>query len=637
MTHNDIEPVAKLGLSLASSLQVHSEANRRARQRLPKLINLINSTALTLTKVDLLIQENADALTKLCLEDIASLTATCEKIYIGILIMLVRQTENVVGDKEINEIPREETGKYLYCIAHTNVWRLESWEWLEVQLRYFRHRLTQIKFELMLRYLLGSIAQHQMRAHTRVPGSFETEYTIRLLAEQVARQRASHYKYWSKKVAKWTIIPPPLPSSNVSLTDVNSTCTVSSTPTIALDTKVEEIKPVETMPITQTPALELSKDTEVSADTTAETTSKPTQIDQEPIKEHGSSLITATRNWIKRILMPGSHDEWKDQDLEVWQIDLGAHFTSVPSKTFKRLELDDKHVRSALSQVTSKSRWRKRPELLEQYDSLDQRVRQRIDEGVDAAKQSSSRERTWIAMSIASPPIKHLNGRRSEAAIQADASISLFFRLGDEVEPIHVLEPYWGRKFTFPYEAYKDLNLLHKRVSSLKLGLATASIMKEGKFVFCTDDGTVILHEAWESLRRPGMTLNIRLVGVPIPPGWPGSVSNPQGRIPPKFIRPMNIGPSGNLPPASTTTSDSSSAYTCASPTMKQIHGEMEELLRLSDSWSPEPDTIGTGLGRLLRLWTNALDPHVNVTEDSESEWTCSTGDSDYSSGSTSD
>ncbi|KAL7755872.1 hypothetical protein ACKLNR_014399 [Fusarium oxysporum f. sp. zingiberi] len=609
MAHNGIKPVAKLGLSLASSLQVHSEANRRARQSLPKLINLINSTALTLTKVDDLIQENADAFTKLCLEDITRLTATCEKIYIGILIMLVRQTESVVGDKEINEIPREETGKYLYCIAHTNVWRYESWELLELQLR----------------------------AHTRVPGSFETEYTIRQLAEQMASQRASHYKYWSKKVAKWTIITPPLPCSNVSLTDVNSTCTVSSTPTIALDTKVEEIKPVETMPVTQTPALELSKDTEVSADTTAETTSKPTQIDQEPIKEHGSSLITATRNWIKRIFMPGSHDEWKDQDLEVWQIDLGAHLNSVPSKTFKRLELDDKHVRSALSQVTSKSRWRKRPGLLEQYDSLDQRVRQRIDEGVDAAKQSSSRERTWIAMSIASPPIKHLNGRRSEAAIQADASISLFFRLGDEVEPIHVLEPYWGRKLTFPYEAYKDLNLLHKRVSSLNLGLATASIMKEGKFVFCTDDGTVILHEAWESLRRPGMTLNTRLVGVPIPPGWPVSVSNTQGRIPPKFIRPMNIGPSGNLPPASTTTSDSSSAYTCASPTMKQIHGEMEELLRLSDSWSPEPDTIGTGLGRLLRLWTNALDPHVNVTEDSESEWTCSTGDSDYSSGSTSD
>ncbi|EXL90798.1 hypothetical protein NOF04DRAFT_19456 [Fusarium oxysporum II5] len=634
MAHNDIEAVAKLGLSLASSLQVHSEANRRARQTLPKLINLINSTALTLTKVGHLIQENEDALTKLCLEDIASLAATCEKIYIGVLIMLVRQTENVVGDKEINEIPREETGKYLYCIAHTSVWRLESWEWLEVQLRYFRHRLTQIKFELMLRYLLGSIAQHQMRALTRVPGSFETEYTIRMLAGQVASQRASHYKYWSKKVAKWTIITPPLPSSNVSLTDVNSTCTVSSTPTIALDTKVEEIKPVETMPVTQTPALELSKDTEVSPDTTAETTSKPTQIDQKSIKEHGSSLITATRNWIKRILVPGSHDEWKGQDLEVWQIDLGAHLNSVPSKTFKRLELDDKHVRSALSQVTSKSRWRKRPELLEQYDSLDQRVRQRIDEGVDAAKQSSSRERTWIAMSIASPPFKHRNGRRSEAAIQADASISLFFRLGDEVEPIHVFEPYSGKKLTFPYEAYKDLNLLHKRLSSLNLGFTTASIMKEGKYVFCTDDGTVILHEAWESLRRPGMTLNIQLVGVPIPPGWP--VSNPQGRIPPRIIRPMNIGPSGNLPSANTTTSDSSSAYTCASPTMKQIHGEMEELLRLSDSWSPDPDTIGTGLGRLLGLWTNAPDPHVNVTEDSESEWSCSTGDSDYSSGSVS-
>ncbi|KAF4435174.1 hypothetical protein FACUT_7362 [Fusarium acutatum] len=633
MAHNDIEPVAKLGLSLASSLQVHSEANRRARQRLPKLINLINSTALTLIKVDDVIQENADAFTKLCLEDINSLAATCEKIYIGILIILVRQTENVVGDKEINEIPREETGKYLHCVAHTSVWRYESWELLEVQLRYFRHRLTQIKFELMLRYLLGSVAQHQMRAQTRVPGSFDTENTIQHMAGQVASQRASHYKYWSKKVTKWTIIAPPLPSSNVSITDVNSTCTVSSTPTVAVDTKVEEIKPVETTPITQTPTLELTKDTGESADTSPETTSKPTQIDQEPAKEHSSGLMVAARNWIKRNLVPGLHDEWKHQDLEVWQIDLGAHFNSnsTPSKTFKRLELDDKHVRSALLKATSKCRWIKRAELLEQYDSLDQCVRQRIDEAIDAAKQSSSRERTWIAMSITSPSFKI----RSEAAVQADASISLFFRLGDEVEPIHVFEPHSGRKLTFPYASCKDLDLLRKRLSSLSLGYPATSILKDGKYMFCNDDGTVILHEAWESLRRPGMTLNVHNIGAPIPPGWPGCgprTFNRPGMMPPNITRPTMTIPGGNRPPTSTTTSDSSSTHSCASLTMKQVHSEMEEMLRLSDSWSPDPDTMGTSLGRLLGLWTNALDPHVNATEDSGSEWSCSTGDSDSSS-----
>jgi hypothetical protein len=65
---------------------------------------------------------------------------------------------------------------------------------------------------------------------------------------------------------------------------------------------------------------------------------------------------------------------------------------------------------------------------------------------------------------------------------------------------------------------------------------------------------------------------------------------------------------------------------------MTQVHSDMEELLQLSDSWSPDLDTMGAGLGRLLGLWTNALDPHVDVTEDSESEWSCSsTGDSDYS------
>ncbi|KAF5585030.1 hypothetical protein FPCIR_8463 [Fusarium pseudocircinatum] len=629
MAHNDIEPIAKLGLRLASSLQVHSEANRRAGQRLPQLINLINQTALTLTKINDLIQENGDALTKPCLEDISSLTALCEKIYIGILIILVRQTESVVGDKELNEIPREDTGKYLDCIAHTNVSRYESWEALELQLRYFRHRLTQVKFELMLRYLLGSIAQHQMRTHTRVAGSFETENTIRELAQQVASQRASHYKYWSKKVAKWTIVAPSLPSSSVSVTEVNSVCSAPSTHTIEPDTKDEETKPVESLPTTQTPAPELSKETEVSADTTTETSSKPTQIDQEPIKEPGSSLMTATKNWFKRILMPGSHDEWKDQDLEVWQIDLGANFNSVPSKTFKRLDVDDKHVRSALSQATSKSRWRKRPGLLEQYDSLDQRVRQRIDEAIGAAQQSSPRERTWIAMSMANPSFKN----RSETTVHADASISLFFRLGDEVEPIHVFEPSSGKRLTFSYALCKDLSLLRQKLSCIDLGYPARSIFKEGKYMFCTDDGTFISDEAWESLRRPGMTLNVHNIGTIIPPGWPTygpGASNRPGMMPPNITRPTTM-PAPNRPSTITTTSDSSSAHTPPFPTMKRCHGEMEELLRLSDSWSPDPDTISTGLGRLLGLWTNALDPHINVTEDSESEWSCSTADSDYS------
>ncbi|RKL37938.1 hypothetical protein BFJ72_g7398 [Fusarium proliferatum] len=631
MAHNDIEPVAKLGLNLASSLQIESEANHRAQLVLPKLINLINSTALTLTKIDNLIQESADALTTLCLEDIAGLTATCEKIYTGILIMLVRQTESIVGDKEIKEISREETGKYLDCIAHTSVWSDEAWERLELQLRYFRHRLTQIKFELMLRYLLGTIAQGQMRAETRLPGSFETEYTIRQLAKMVDRQRASHYKFWSKKVAKWTIIAPPPDSSNVSIADVKSTCTISSTPTIAVETKTEVVNTVETVLTSQTPGSELLKNTEVLADIGPEATSKATQIDQEPAKEHGSSLLTTTRNWIKRILMPGSHDEWKDQDLEVWQIDLGAHFNSksTPAQTFKRLELDDKHVRSALSQATSKSRWRKRPGLLEQYDALDQRVRQRIDDGIDAAKQSSARERTWIAMSITSSPSK----TRSEAAIQAHASISLFFRLGDEVEPIQVFEPYSGKRFTFPYASCKDINSLRTTLSSINLGHPATFILKDGKYVFCDEDGTVILAEAWESLRRPGMTLSIQNCGVPMPPGFSGpSPFHPPG-IRPNMSRPMNIGPSSISSSTSTATSDSSSTRSCAPPTMKRIHSEMEELLHLSDSWSPDPNTMGTGLGRLLGLWTNALDPHVDVREDSDSEWSCSsTGDSDYSS-----
>lgn len=58
-------------------------------------------------------------------------------------------------------------------------------------------------------------------------------------------------------------------------------------------------------------------------------------------------------------------------------------------------------------------------------------------------------------MSTASPPLKN----RYEAVVQTDASICLFFRLGDEVEPIHVVELHTGKRLTFPYASCKDLDV----------------------------------------------------------------------------------------------------------------------------------------------------------------------------------
>ncbi|KAM0554853.1 hypothetical protein ACHAPJ_006588 [Fusarium lateritium] len=163
MTDKNTVTVDELGVKLASSLQVHSEACRKARRRLPKLVSLVNSTALTLRQIRELIEQNQDVYKQACLSDIDSLTVKCRKIYEGILILMARRTQSVSGDEDITDMPVEKVDELLSCLANMSVWRTKSWNWLEPRLKICEQELKQIKFELVLRYLLGSIAQLQMQ------------------------------------------------------------------------------------------------------------------------------------------------------------------------------------------------------------------------------------------------------------------------------------------------------------------------------------------------------------------------------------------------------------------------------------------------------------------------------------------
>lgn len=206
-----------------------------------------------------------------------------------------------------------------------------------------------------------------------------------------------------------------------------------------------DVKPVEVVIPTEVKAPEPTSGGEVAAEANGDE-----QVDK-TIEKDEQSLARAFKSWLKRLLLPDT-DEWKDQDIEVWQVDISLQYSGSSSKGHRKLNIDDRQIRSSLAQVTSHRRWRKRPELIDQYGALDERVRQRIDKAIDTAKQSNSRETTWIAMSITDDPFK------TRAVIQPEASISLFFRLGQEVEPIYILDME-RRKVPFPYASCATLEV----------------------------------------------------------------------------------------------------------------------------------------------------------------------------------
>ena len=108
----------------------------------------------------------------------------------------------------------------------------------------------------------------------------------------------------------------------------------------------------------------------------------------------------------------------------------------------------------------------------------------------------------------------------------------------------------------------------------------------------------VITTENWNAVRRPGMTLELKL-----------------GPAPPRYF--------GRIPNVVTGR---------RAPTIKgEVYQEVNKLLKLSRSWTPDAESLkGSGIGHLLRLWTNAIDPDNGDDSDDSSirSWS-SSGSSD--------
>lgn len=166
-----------------------------------------------------------------------------------------------------------------------------------------------------------------------------------------------------------------------------------------------------------------------------DTTSSPTGTTS------SNGILRFIPNWAHDIFSRDRYDDQKSDKLEAFLLELPAR-TDLKSKlALTRLEIEHTHVKAALS-ATMPRRWRRgRPQMWEQYKGFDPRVRHEIHHAITLAKQWNNQSRTWIATEFM---------QSSELNQQESVHVVLFFRLGDEVEPVSL--DAGSRKFILPYE-----------------------------------------------------------------------------------------------------------------------------------------------------------------------------------------
>ncbi|KAF5712615.1 hypothetical protein FMUND_8362 [Fusarium mundagurra] len=578
MADHSLDAVAQLGTSLASKLNLHSEGCRKSRQRLPKLVSLVNSTASTIRQIHELMQQNDKIFTEECVKDIHSLAAKCRAIYVGVLTLITKKTQSVSGDKDAKTLSAEQIEELLACLANMSVWRTKAWNWLEPRFRICRQELKQVKFELVLRYLLGSIARLQMETMIRSPGAWENENSLRCFAENVAERRVMFYKSYNRRRAAYN--KPPSPKA--SFDDVRSVYSTSTTSTAVLPSRVTVIDGDSFDDKVKTETLDTSKE---SSEVTVENTIQNKESDTSP------------QNWFRRLFSSSPKKDWKNEDIMAFVLDM-----SHANKLITRLELDDEELKANLSKLTSSRLFKRRPNLVEQYSALDQNVRQDVDNAIIVAKRKSTREMTLVAMVAKKSDSQKAADKGSGFHYAPDLNVTLYFKLGAEFEPIYLIDQ--DRRLELPYTSCATYKMMRDLLTQANwAGPAIAHQVMVGRYELCTQDGLAVMLGTWDSIRRPGMTLTIKIWPPPNPPGPP---------------RPP---PMGYVPPVKKYREE-----------MKETYREMVELLGLSEGCVPDQETVKSGLGDLLRLWTNAIDPHTEDCSDCASFMMgYSSSSSDYS------
>ncbi|PCD29945.1 hypothetical protein FGRA07_10559 [Fusarium graminearum] len=599
MADLNILDIAQLGANLSSSLDLQAETCRKSRTKgIPKLLSLVNSTSSTLRKLHELSHQAPDAFTEVCINDINGLATKCRVLYEGILVLLVNRDEQHDENKEIGRMNNEQVESLLSSLTNKSFSNYKIWEWLDPRLKICQQELQQVKYELMMRVLLGSIAQFQLSTNTRSHGDWERERSMRLSAENMAKRRGTYHKKFKEKRDRWTKKDTPSSSARTSTEEKRSVTTDSSSVTAAPTSVQDKAIPDEDK------SRDVGKDVSSKVSNVSDTIN-PTPDDEEENTTKSSDttsyLCAAPKTWFQRLFSRKSCDEWCYEDIEAYTLHIRNGRQHVA-----KLPLEEKEIIPTLRKLTTKNFWNKRTSVMEQYASFDQTVRQDIDKAISTARRKSVREMTLIALSARKTVSSA--GIDNRVSYTSEMSITIFFKLGELYAPIWIIDTN-NEKWGIPYTSCETVKMLRDLIPTIgRFPIMMPPGMSSGKYCIYTEDRITVTPETWDSIRRPGMILRLTTMGYCPPPPW---------CVP--FGRPPAVGPPPPMPALPKRS------------TMGDIYQEINDLLKLSDSWAPDEETLKpTGLGNLFRLWTNAVDPEAE--DCSDSDWSYYSGTDSCSS-----
>ncbi|KAK7415940.1 hypothetical protein QQX98_005513 [Neonectria punicea] len=572
---HSLKGTANFGHSLAVALETYSEgAPRYRRSRLLIVHICINSTASSLRQLRDLINNDRESIVPKSVVfnddgilEICRLVAQCKKLYSVVIALLHKAGEISTDEERKVELPT-----------------------------------------------------HPRRAL----GSFEEEQALRCLAEKALKRRvAAANKIEEKRVKE---IDDAASTESASDSADEEAQSIKTTSTATVDPPLSSFPPPPPMTPKTLVDLDEPESLEKKEDSIKEEVKSDTikKADDSPVKEIVASAPQKSFHiipaWIRRIF---SQDiDWETEQLEAILLELPVRFDSKPETKVTKLELDDKQVKDTLTKLTSRNRFKRRPQLLEQYKHLDRRIRREVDGAVTYVRHGSTTNRDWIAMEIVSPSVE----KGQLLANHLDISIMLFFRIGDEVEPIRLKDAI-GRMLILPYEQCRTLEDMQKILSKTLWESSTvATQVQEGHYEVSHQDGTVIPRGTWKSIVRPGMSLEMKMwqldlphrpgLGMPIPMGWgriPGA--RHPGMAPLRIIdlEPPSMKPS-LIKSKKQARKEKQKAKLAVTREINELIGWREE------DWSRENEQAKLKMGHLLGMWTNALDTRFEEEEEEDSD-----------------
>ena len=138
-------------------------------------------------------------------------------------------------------------------------------------------------------------------------------------------------------------------------------------------------------------------------------------------------------------------EDWEGEDIEAYIINMGHG-----ERVLTKLDFEDDVILSSLRKLTSRGLFKKQPDSVGQMASLDAANRLELDTAILSMKRQSINEMTLVAMGVTKITAPERNG--SLIPFTPELSLTCFFRVGDKVKPIYVVDPS-DTKYTMTYNS----------------------------------------------------------------------------------------------------------------------------------------------------------------------------------------